>query len=454
MAVKLSSKELHKPFHNGEHDDKFETRGEYLLNLISNGSEIELADGSKITLDPERSSEAIEYLKNKEYNKFTGRNKIIFSDEGKEYSITSFKKTEDFGSGKGQGGGSANTDLVESSQCLVNALCYKLGRRLVDEDLNPESLQSAQSDVNTTASLDDMINFITTNSSWKTSFMETANIFYSTYENGDFVFHRGSDFVSSIYNAFKKAANDENIKLHNDKWNPADIWAVSRSFEGANLDLNLQDLNILIGELNINEKLIGISLKKTKNDVKLERVNDGNKEDVELEVEEIVSSNKSTNSTLVLSDKTKITFRTFNFATNFAGEIQGKNAAHGKIGFGPLNSILRRNGETEMPNYKQIIEAYNLEDKDFLTNFHQKYIKYSENIQYENFKKLISSKGINFIVSKFLSLFICDTILNSQKQNELLSYIFNYAKSETSDSSMFIKIYEEYKLKNRFKRLL
>ena len=125
--VGLSQKELEKPYPSrNEFSGKYADRGERFLEKILQGSEFELNDGSTVVIDADASKDAVDALKNKKYDIFSKGAKVLIGKDGKSYGLTSFKKTDEFGSGAGQGGGAASTAVQESSQSVVNSIAYKI----------------------------------------------------------------------------------------------------------------------------------------------------------------------------------------------------------------------------------------------------------------------------------------------------------------------------------------
>ena len=93
--------------------------------------------------------------------------------------------------------------------------------------------------------------------------------------NTTYEFHHQSSLVTAIYRCFSAAIkiSEPGLRMQNDKWNPADIWAVKkdqvqtykRMFQPTNFPEGLSQLNALILKL-MNEKcLIPMSLKKYEN---------------------------------------------------------------------------------------------------------------------------------------------------------------------------------------------
>jgi len=80
-------------------------------------------------------------------------------------------------------------------------------------------------------------------------------------KKNNYTFYRGVSFMNIIYNEFNKLKKRDNISLANDKWNPSDIWASSKtsipSFD------SLIELNQYISKSLKSGAVVGISLKKS-----------------------------------------------------------------------------------------------------------------------------------------------------------------------------------------------
>jgi hypothetical protein len=441
--VKMDPVTLGKPYPpRNELSSQYKDRGEKFLDKILNKEPFELVSGGTVILDPEKSKGGIQLLQNKEYDKLGKGTKLFFDPEGNSYSLTSFKKTSEFGSGSGQGGGAASTTIQESSQSVVNAIAYNVKKSLIDDkDLTSENLKKAISFCEVSSTLDEIIDFVTKQSSWTSTFVETANILYKTYPSSNFEQHRGSTFVDKIYEAFTNAKKENNLSIQSDKWNPADIWLVDKSIIGITFPNNLQELNNKLVDLFSDDLLIGVSLKKLSGGAKLSVYNLDEK-DKEGHQYVGYDSRPTNNNSVIEYDGGKITFRTFNFATNFAGEIQGKTAAHGKIGQGAINDILKQNNLPTLMSAKEVQDNLKNQDAQFIKDYFNIYSKLVEAVSLEEFNDILDKKDLNYLVSKYLSLKLTSIINNQNKtiQDEVISDIIRYASSSTKSSSVFIKI--------------
>jgi hypothetical protein len=441
--VKLSTADLQKPFPpRHELSGKYEDRGQRFLEKLKNGEEFELMGGDTIILDPEKSKEAIDSLKNQNYSIFAKGKKVLFDKDGNSYSLSDFEKTREFGSGSGSGGGSKNTDTQESSQSIVNAITYEIVKgEISQEDLTSENIENAYKLCDVSSTLEDCMEFILTQTSWLDTFITSANALYSNYKNPNFQQHRGSDFVKSIYEAFKEAKKTQNLSFQSDKWNPADIWMVDKSILSMSFPTEIGELNSTIANLYADNKLLGVSLKKVSKVANISVYNI-DEQDAKGYKYEGSDSRETNNNTVIVYDDGKITFRTFNFATNFAGEIAGKTASHGKIGHGAVNDIFKINGVPLLPSAKEVQEKIKSKDPRFIEEFSQNYSQIVKPITREEMEILIEDKDLNWVVSKYLSTLVANILENesSNSQNEIISDIIRYASSITKFSSVFIKI--------------
>jgi len=439
----LSPKELEKPYPpRNEFSGKYADRGERFLEKILQGSEFELNDGSTIVIDPKASAELVDALKKKQYSILNKGAKVIIGNDGKAYGIASFKKTEEFGSGAGQGGGAASTAVQESSQSVVNSIAYKIKKgNITAEDLTDANIDKAYELSDVSSTLEEVKDFIKNQKSWTNTFVSSANILLANFQNPNFQQHRGSEFVNKIYGAFAVAKKEAGLSMQSDKWNPADIWMVDTSILGMEFPTELTELNATLTDLYSSNKLIGVSLKKTGAEAKLGTYN-LSAEDRAGYTYEGSDSRPTNNNTVILYNDGSITFRTFNFAGNFAGEIKGKTASHGKIGQGAINDILRAFKIDPLPAAAEVQTKFKAKDPDLLDNFYSNYVKIVGNLPREEFDKIVDEKDLNWLVSKYLSTSLAAKIEAQPDniQNEIISDIIRYASSATNSSSVFAKI--------------
>ena len=126
-----------------------------LIDKIKNNQPLELEKSEEtfIVFDPDGSK--IKELENWDQSKGAVR---LEDKDGNVITTSKLNKSSDFGGGKGSGGGATQTGIQESSQCAVSALVQKMGQ-ITPEDLTPENIKSISDDIDTTSSIDEIIEF-------------------------------------------------------------------------------------------------------------------------------------------------------------------------------------------------------------------------------------------------------------------------------------------------------
>lgn len=445
-AVSLSPSQIEKPYPQ-THDffGKYNDRGERFLEKILNKEKIELNNGDEVVVDINKSSKAIEELKNKNYRAFANKKIKFVTTDGEAVSLSDFAKTPEFGAGSGSGAGAAQTAIQESSTAVVCGIAFGIIQDKISlKHLTPELIkQSYHQYSNVSSALEEVTQFILSKKDWQTSLISSANLLLSEFPQSRFIFHRGSSLVDSIYSSFKRAKKISNINIANDKWNPADIWMVSPELKNVNIEGDISDVNHEILQLFLQRKLIGVSLKKISGSGKITYANISEK-DKQGYTFEGFDSRPTNNNTILKASDAKITLRTFNYATNFAGEIMGKTAAHGKIGLNSINDILIDNTNQSAPSTLEAKQAFQNIDmnSDIVADFFVIYNNIVEKIDQTQFTETVLTKDLNWLVSKYISTKIADIIINQPQniQNSIISDILRYASSELKQSSVFVKI--------------
>ncbi len=429
----LSPQQLEKPYHsNHEFYGLYQDRGERFLEKIEKQEPFELTDGSSLTIY--KDSPGIKFLIEKNYKEL-GSGKKLFKTKIGDLSLSQFIKTQEFGAGGGQGAGTQNTTLQESSQCVFNSMLRSLEKTYLDvEDITEYNISSSYQYCDTTTSWEDIYEF-SQDKVWQQSFLTSSNLLSEYLEEMNYENHRDSLFVDSIYNSYR-----ENGNFQSDKWNPADIWLVKESVLDTRFSSSLNELNQQIENMFDKKELIGVSLKKVGKEAKVELKNKPKESKKKYEYLGYKSTSKSKDISLLYNEG-KICFRTFNYATNWAGEILGKTANHGKIGFGPINKILRKYniGLKTTKEIKQYWEEY---EHLAMNDLRVLFITKVKILPKENFDIFIQEKNIDWRVSKLLGLLLLERIETQSKeiQNKIITEIINYASSELDESSVFLKI--------------
>jgi len=431
MSISLSPPQLEKPYHsNHEFYGLYQDRGERFLDKIMKQEPFELTDGSSVIID--KLSLGIKYLQSKQYGELGGSKKL-FNDT---LSLSNFLKTKEFGVGGGQGAGSKNTALQESTQCVFNALSKNVKKKEIDQiDVTYSSISESYQYVQTTTPLEEVYEFSKT-PSWQQSFLTSSNILYSYVSSSDYTHHRDSPLINDLYNTYKNT----NANFQSDKWNPGDIWFVKDCALNTRFSASLHELNIQVKDMFVKQDLIGVSLKKLGKEVKLEVKNMDKEKKKQYEYLGYKTTSKSKDVSL-LYDGGKICFRTFNFGTNWAGEILGKTANHGKIGFGAINGILKKY-DIELKPTKDIKLLWEEHPYVALSALMLLFTTKIDILPREEFDIFILEKNIDWKVSKLLGLQLIAKIEHQPKdiQDQIITQLINYASSELDESSVFLKL--------------
>ena len=184
-------------------------RGDILLDVINNQTKVETTKGNRtISWLSQIDKTAMESgdFESAFYNpgKKTYK-KVFMTDKGEEIRLNDILKTTMFGGGRGSGGGSENTGVTECAQCIwlseifngvnpdeidLNALKHK------DFDID-ESIAKIQKDLT-----DD----------WISSSVLIAQEMKKNM-TGQYIFHRGSQFVQNINETFSFLNKRQNQNL-------------------------------------------------------------------------------------------------------------------------------------------------------------------------------------------------------------------------------------------------
>jgi hypothetical protein len=409
-------------------------RIEILIDLIQKGEELELNDGSMFIVA--NKEEVINQLKGK--TRITTA--ITLKDkEGNQITTSNLKKTDTFGGGGGMRGGSDLTAKGESAQAIVNAIRYSISGNLTNEDITDEAINDVKSKVKVT-DFEGASELLKTNSGWLTSSVSIANALASAYD-GPFIQNRGSEWVQNLEKAIKlhlKKAGISNIN----KWSPADIWMVSPDEMGISWPDTLDQINSLLLKKYNEGKIIGVSLKKAGNDAALKVFNSPDSSTDTPKFEGIDVSPTHAKG-FILFDGGKMEFRNFNGLGGFQGEIVGKKAAAGKVGYGIIKKALTDNG-IELSSPSDIKQEVLDNSDEFKSKFKKLWsstpgLEAGEFDQYYDNPEKTQNQKLSYRISKYLALEIVNAINNSSNPDKIIADLLNYASSQTGDSAIFVK---------------
>lgn len=371
--------------------------------------------------------------------------KISFRDvNGVSYKLSDFLKSAEFGGGggSGAGAGAALTKLMESSQAV-----YCQARWMGNSAYSPNEIAAAFDSANVDETLANIQNEL--NDVYKKSCIICAEALYKKFGSKHFTFVRGDKFVKRLEKKFTEL-NKVDKKFSNlNKWSPADIYMVSAV--GKSIDFssatNFIDLNNILIKAFDNKDIIGVSLKLVKNNVKIENVNIGEKKDSDINFIDYTTGTRGFFNTkdiyLSFSQGGKIQFRTFS-AFSYQGEIKGKNANHGKISYGPINSILKSLKMPQLTDNKKVKSLLNENDETLLKHFYSLYSQYASDsikVSLAEFREILITKELDWKYAKYISCQLIDIIKSNHIENTFISACVQYASSSSDLSAPFIKVY-------------
>jgi len=409
-------------------------RIEILINKIQNGEELELNSGGVFIVD--NVDEVISQLQGK-----TQLQKAItlIDKEGNKINTSKLKKTADFGGGGGMRGGSALTAQGESAQSIVNAIRYSYSGDISSEEVNDESVLDIKNQVEVT-DFEGARELLQSNIGWLISSISIANALASQY-SGKFTQNRGSNWVKNLEKSVKPLLKDVGISDIN-KWSPADIWMVSPEEMGISWPNTLEEINSLLLKKYNEGKIIGVSLKKAGKEATLKVFNLPEKSKEIYDFKGIDPRPNAAKGYILFNDSS-MEFRNFNGLSGFQGEILGKKAAGGKVGYGIIKKALNDN-DVELTSPSKVKDLVLNEDPNFKAKFENLW-KSTPGLEDEDFEKYYDNpkktlnQNLSYRISKYLALEVINGINNSNNPNEIVADLLNYASSQTQDSAIFVK---------------
>ena len=413
---------------------KYSWRVDLFLKKFKNGEPLTTTSKTDIVLsyDPEKE----EAIRNK---KDPAKIKLLGID-GKEYKLSDFAKTKEFGGGGGSGAGAEMTKLAEAAQCV-----YATARWMGKTDYSNEDLETAYKLSRTDELAGNIINELP--KEWRDSSILGAEKLFDTFGLKAYEFHRGSGWVERLEKHFKKLNAKERIFSNLNKWTPADIYMVSAA--GASIKFeqatNIQELNnILIKALQTRD-IIGVSLKLMKKTAKLTFENFGNDKPV-VKFEKFTTGTKGffggKDVYIHFTINGKIQFRTFS-ATTFQGEIKGKQANQGKLSYGPIQTILKSIGLPQLVPTTKLKKDIENRHTEMLNHFFEMYTKYASDpskLSYAAFVDECYKRGEDWMFSKYIGCELIEIIKEKSAEDHFITACIQYASSNSELSAPFVKL--------------
>jgi hypothetical protein len=393
----------------------------------------------------------------------------FISVTGESYGMKDFTKTKEFGGGGGARGGATLTKYTESGQCYFCSLVFNVIKKEIDspEDLSIKNFKESAKYCDTgSLTIDMIIENVSNDEGWTISMIRTANLLYKDYK-GKFkspvYFHRDSNFMNKIYSYHKECLKINPVQgsFDKNKWNPGDIWMTTLGKNVNDLPeltyATWPDLNKQIFDLATSNKLLGVSLKKVEGKAEREEYNNPKitKSTYRYESYRLAAAGSKGSFFNSIDMYMKISgieiqFRATNTTSSWQGEVQGGGAAGGKIGGGNVNEYLKKWRADEKGLFKESekeVFAFT-KTSGFMEEFFRLYKKYYEGADktkdLKEFEAAAKAKDADspgsFYFSKYMNLKFLDLFMTSGKQNNIASDFIYYAKSQTKESSYFIKI--------------
>jgi hypothetical protein len=452
-AVELTPSELKKVATAGPY--KNQERTDILADLIKKQTPLELVKGKDIIIAnvPETLEKIAQFKKDGKTFEMTGVN-------GRTIKSSMLNKSKYFGGGAGAGGGTKQTAIGESAQCVWMAAMLEIGSAMPIDSFTDKVLTKAFKSVSVGKT--SLKEILAIDDSWKMSSYLTAQyaIQKDVIERG-MIFHRDDKLMKAIYAAKNTAFKNNGFKpLPDDKWNPGDIWAEEKGFNIKELDTSsLEGLNNDILDLYLQQRLVGISLKKVSRAVT----------SVEKNVERppLTSDHKFSAGRIKSVSKgewytTKSNFVDFqggwmSLSANKAFgshkvEIKGKGARGGGASWGVMQDAAQRvYGGKKLPKNSDMAKEAKLiaaGDKKAVNKFTSMLQKFDKTISseqvVEELGKMKSKAAAVWIHGKLGGLHILNLIhQGGTKADQFVTQIVNYAGSSTSDSSAYVKLTEK-----------
>jgi len=419
---------------------KYQVRVDKFIEKFKKKSPFVLTTGETVVLKYDK--EVADAILNKD-----NPTKIVLkSADGKNsYTLGKFAKTAEFGGAeKAAGAGSAITKLTESAQCVYAQALWN-----GTKDYNDADLKEAYASVDVDESLENILNL---SESWKKSCIIGAQLLYKRFGKKNYTFHRGSSWVQNLEKVFSKLNKVDKFFSNLNKWSPADIYMLSPVGAQIKIDHTIDDiveLNKVLYEALASGDIVGVSLKKMAKGGKIDYYNyDEEKKVIEFDKFTTGADGffSSKDIYIYFTVNGKVQFRTFSEPTSWQGEIKGKIANGGKLGYGPIQGVLRRLGLKQLTDVKVLKSAIDKMDPIMLKKFYENYSRYandSKKLSYDEFKDQVDANGKPWLFSKYIGLELIDIVTDANEQDDFITNCIQYASSQSELSAPFIKIHSD-----------
>lgn len=359
--------------------------------------------------------------------------------------------------------GGSNEALTESAQCVYLAAA-QFARKNIDSDFVKRNMIRTASRVDVNFPTNEIVDKLSP--AWQKSCEKIANELRRYLKRTDYVFHRDSPIVKSIYAKFNELNKAEGKRFANtNKWQPADIWAIAGVVNVSKIK-SIEELNQYLRAKLEAGMIIPISLKMVAPtaQVKIEPTNLSNTPKPMFgpipKFDHIRVSTGKSNWTS--SNQSQIRFKLANMKTGWfelrtfdsQGDVraslnlsENQRAQHGKVNGKEIAKYVREaGGYIPMPDIQQLRQqSYHLDSKliDKVYTLAQKLAP--ANTSREEFVQTLKSKTSPsplWLSSKLQSMTIVQAFENlvPQKKDEVVQRMYSYAKAEGELTAPFLKV--------------
>ena len=464
-------------------------RAQLLLEKITNKSKFVLFDGEAEVLlefvDGKTGTAAMAFASKRYADIPKGKFLVIIDGKQKTefptlIALSDIKKTKEFGSSKGSGGGADATASTETMQCYYAA--YLLNNNdlsLLDPNKSyAEELTKFFAsrpglvegyDKKTQLSFQDCWDFwvvkLQEDAEWMDTFIATAKkikINATNFTKRPVYFHRGSPFMDSIYARKKKCEkhNKDLIKsgtppselkesiasFSDDKWNPGDIWMSTINpnvmpyqpfswqpeFMSENMQQHVCDwpsLQTAVYQSAMSGETLGISLKKTGKSASLTVFNS---KDPEARKDKITYSGYRFGSgdffnsadMYIEFNNGSMQYRATASTSSWQGEVKGTKASGGKCGGGPTNYYSELYFDRSIDSDKKLESGTWREKKGRISaadkeKMYELYLKYNENQKVDK-TKITPSVSIDKTLTNNPYDLLSDNFIQTENKNKFI----------------------------------
>ena len=405
-------------------------RIEVLKGKIERGDKIELTNGNEVVLNYDGINIKKIFI-DSSYSDIPSGPLFFIKDTETLIKLDDIKKTAEFGSSKGSGGGASATATTESMCCYfaaylmnsnINSLEFVDNKTLTKHYIALSKFFKKKENLVHTYNKTTRFNFeglweqAPKDEEWMNTYVNTANIIKkkATKFKGYVYFHRGSLFMDSIYDRKKRCQkHDKKLKradpsvsavptdtLHDDKWNPGDIWMstvkpTDEPFPWTPPDYSKQRTNHMcdwsglktaVYKSYTSGQTLGISLKKTGRSGSLKEFNTKDRtQNLGISyVGYIFGNGDFFNSVDVylLFNNGKIQFRPTATTASWQGEVKGTKASGGKASGGPTNYYVEQYFNKSIGHSAVVSEWKEMKDNvkksnNLTSKLYNLYVKYN-----------------------------------------------------------------------------